>query len=288
MTGVKTRIGVVGLDGTAVDCATSRTAELESILKWAHYSGKSTGIVTTTRVTHATPSAAYAHVLDREWETFDGDKFNSTLYNQGCTDIASQLIDNCHFMNVVFGGGRKNFLRIIDSDYLDPTKKGKRIDERNLIDEWNQKMSEKNKRHKFLWNLTDFNALKADQYEHVFGMFNYDHMSYELDRVKDNLEPSLIEMTDKAIEILSANPNGFFLLVEGGNIDQAHHQSLAKKALHEYVVFDEAIGVGLNKTSKDDTLLIATADHSHMFTIGGYGIRGLDIFGNNLVHFENN
>lgn len=101
MTGVKTRISVIGLDGTANDCASLTSAKLESVLKWAHYAGKSTGIVTNTRLTHATPAGAYAHVLDREWEAYDGKKFGKDLYNQGCRDIASQFVDeNAHMINV--------------------------------------------------------------------------------------------------------------------------------------------------------------------------------------------
>lgn len=97
---MKTGISVIGLDGSAVDCETSKNAELDSILKWAHYSGKSTGIVTNTRVTHATPAASYAHSLDREWEAYDGKKFGEELYKQGCRDIASQLVENNSFIKV--------------------------------------------------------------------------------------------------------------------------------------------------------------------------------------------
>ena len=70
LTGVKTRIGVLGLDGRAVDCPTSKGAELDSMLKWAHHAGKSVGLVTTSRITHATPGGSYAHVPDRDWEAF--------------------------------------------------------------------------------------------------------------------------------------------------------------------------------------------------------------------------
>lgn len=86
-------------------------------------------------------------------------------------------------------------------------------------------------------------------------------------------------MTQKAIELLSINKNGFFLLVEGGKIDHAHHASNARRSLDEFVKFDEAIGLAMQKTSEADTLLVVTADHSHEFNIGGYGVRGNPLFG---------
>ena len=91
-------------------------------------------------------------------------------------------------------------------------------------------------------------------------------MDYELDRVEKNPieEPSLINMTNKAIELLSTNPNGFFLLVEGGKIDHGHHNSYAQYALTDFVVFDGAIDEALHKTSENETLIVVTADHSHV------------------------
>ncbi len=166
---------------------------------------------------------------------------------------------------LIFGGGRNKFLTNEDSDYFEKNKKGHRADTRNLINEWSTQMSSRNLNHKFIWNLTEFYDLKPNQHQHILGLFSYDHMSYELDRVENRLqEPSLAEMTNKAIEILETNPNGYFLFVEGANIDKAHHASMAKKSLHEFVQFDNTIGVGMNKTLEDDTLLIVTADHSHV------------------------
>ena len=100
----------------------------------------------------------------------------------------------------------------------------------------------------------------------ILGLLNYDHMQYELDRVATNplREPSLIEMTNKAIDLLSTNPKGFFLLVEGGRIDHAHHASQAQYSLNDFVAFDGAVETALNKTSSDDTLIVVSADHSHV------------------------
>ena len=101
LSGVKTRAGIVGYDGNAVFCDCNSTKEakkLDSILKLAHKAGKSVGIVTTTRVTHATPASAYAHSANRDWETYD-ENFQK-FFNLGCRDIASQLIEDNHFIDV--------------------------------------------------------------------------------------------------------------------------------------------------------------------------------------------
>ena len=85
-----------------------------------------------------------------------------------------------------------------------------------------------------MWNLTDFERLDTNnEYDHILGLFSHRHMLYESERVTKNPaeEPSLIEMTKKAIKILSRNPNGYFLLVEGGRIDHGHHSSNARRAL---------------------------------------------------------
>lgn len=90
-------------------------------------------------------------------------------------------------------------------------------------------------------------------------------MNYESDRVtSSDKEPSLIEMTEKAIQILRKNPNGYLLFVEGGRIDQAHHDNNARRALDDLVVFDNAIGKTVEMVSLEDTLIVVTADHSHV------------------------
>merc|ERR1712135_238982 len=87
------------------------------------------------------------------------------------------------------------------------------------------------------------------------------------------------EMTEKAIQILQKDPDGYFLFVEGGRIDHGHHGSEAYSSLHDWVAFDEAIQTALDMTSEDDTLIVVTADHSHTFMFGGEAQRGNPIFG---------
>lgn len=76
-------------------------------------------------------------------------------------------------------------------------------------------MRNQNLNAKFIWNKTDFMKLKPYEYDHVLGLLNFDHMQFEIDRKESNDEPTLAEMTKKAIELLRTNPRGFYLLVEG-------------------------------------------------------------------------
>ncbi len=135
--------------------------------------------------------------------------------------------------------------------------------------------------HAFVWNVSDFMALQPGKADHILALLNYDHMDFELDRKADE-EPSLTQMVKKSIEILKRNPKGFYLLVEGGKIDHGHHNGIAQQALKDFVAFDEAIAEGLHMTDELETLSVVTADHSHVFTIGGYNKRGNNIF--NINH----
>lgn len=205
------------MDGRAIDCPTSLTSKLESILKWAQKAGKSTGIVTTTRVTHATPSSSYASIFDREMESFDGKNFRQEHYDQGCRDIAYQLYEQAEKINVVFAGGLRKF--------LNQTLGGDRVDGLNLIEMWEKKMQDAKRDHTFFQTYKEFNntVLVDKKYAtnnyHILGLMNKDHLKYDFIRQQDLDEPSLVEMTERAIKILEQNPNGYFLLVEGGRID---------------------------------------------------------------------
>jgi len=135
-------------------------------------------------------------------------------------------------------------------------------------------------RSTYVWNRDQFNALDVQAVDHVLGLFSPSHMAYEQDRAKDPAgEPSLSEMTEKAIDILKKNEKGFVLMVEGGRIDHAHHEVNAQRALTETIEFANAVSVALRKTDRRDTLIIVTADHSHVFTIAGYPTRGNSIIG---------
>ncbi|KAG8142233.1 hypothetical protein E2320_006175 [Naja naja] len=254
------------------------TAQVTSILKWAKAAGKSVGIVTTTRVNHATPSAAYAHSADRDW--YSDNEMPPEALQQGCKDIAHQLFENIPDIEVIMGGGRKYMFpkNTSDVEYPEEEKyKGTRLDNRNLVQEWGD-AKPKDKKALYLWNRAGLMELNPAQVDYLLGLFEPIDMMYELNR-NNQTDPSLTEMVMVAIRILQKNPRGFFLLVEGGRIDHGHHEGKAKQALHEAVEMDRAIGEAGILTSSEDTLTVVTADHSHVFTFGGYTTRGNSIFG---------
>ena len=86
-------------------------------------------------------------------------------------------------------------------------------------------------------------------------------------------------MTSKAIDILDNNDKGYFLVVESGRIDHGHHAGSAYNALTDTIEFSNAVQAAINNTNPEDTLILVTADHSHVFTIAGYPKRGNPILG---------
>jgi len=278
LTGRKTKAGFVGVGSGAIrgNCASSKELHLRSALELSESIGMSSGIVTTTRLSHATPAASYAHAPERYWESDIG--LTDEARQNGCSDIAAQLIDFPFGdgIEVALGGGRIKFL---PKDATDPeganTQDGRR-DRRNLAQEWTQKYPNST----YIWNHDQFDSVDPKTTDHLLGLFNSSHMQYEADRSEDpGGEPSLAQMTRLAIEILSRNSKGYFLLVEGGRIDHAHHLNNAYRALHDGLALADAVGVADEMTSHDDTLIIVTADHSLPFTIAGYTTRGNPILG---------
>uniref|UniRef100_A0A3Q3MQK0 Alkaline phosphatase n=1 Tax=Labrus bergylta TaxID=56723 RepID=A0A3Q3MQK0_9LABR len=276
--GVKTNLNVIGVNAAARNgiCKTQKGNEVTSILKWAKDAGKSVGIVTTTRVQHATPATSYAHSASRKWYS-DAD-VPAGAKKDGCTDISSQLLNNTD-IDVIIGGGRKYMTPQYtkDPEYpADFSSRGKRRDGRNLIEEWKNMKREKVAR--YVWNKNDFDAVDPETTDYLMALFEPGDLRYEAER-DPRMDPSIIETTEKAIRILQKNPKGFFLLVEGGRIDQAHHDGRAYMALHETVALDNAIAKGLELTKEQETLTIVMADHSHPFTLNGFPFRGQSILG---------
>ncbi|HXH69309.1 MAG TPA: alkaline phosphatase [Pyrinomonadaceae bacterium] len=281
ITGVKTDEGVLSVNQMVVrgDYRTVKGNETKTFLEMAEEAGKSTGIVSTARLTHATPGACYAHSPDRDWE---GDKDvldrSKDAANAKFPDIARQLIEFNYGdgLEVALGGGRSKFLPkdAPDPEYADKT--GERIDGRNLTGEW----AAKYKNSAYVWNKAQFDQIDTKKTKHLLGLFERSHMQYEFDRPKDKGgEPSLSEMTAKAIDVLSNNRKGYFLMVEAGRIDHAHHDGNAFRALTDTVELSNAVRTALSKVNLDETLIIVTADHSHVFTLAGYPARGNNILG---------
>ena len=238
--------------------------------------GKKVGLVSTARITHATPAAAYAHIPERTWEGYDSIYFGSKYADEGCVDIAYQLVTHSPPIDLIFGGGRRYFYPNTTVDFENTTLFNSRTDGRSLVDDyWSGD---------FIWNRTEMRKIKLGTKRPILGLFERDHMQYETDRlINKNDEPSLTEMTQFALEHFLKFDQGFFLLIEGGRIDHGHHETRARYALDEYVEFDNAIGKAkeILKESNllDDTLMVVTADHSHVFTFGAYSSRGSNILG---------
>ncbi|XP_005326547.2 intestinal-type alkaline phosphatase [Ictidomys tridecemlineatus] len=275
--GVKANYKTIGLSAAARfdQCDTTRGNEVISVMYRAKKAGKSVGVVTTTRVQHASPAGTYAHTVNRNWYS-DADMPASAL-QEGCQDIATQLISNMD-INVILGGGRKYMFPngTSDPEYPgDVNQTGVRLDGRNLVQEWLQK----HQGARYVWNRQQLiQASQNSSVTYLMGLFEPVDTKFDIYRNPD-LDPSLMEMTEAAIRVLSRNPRGFYLFVEGGRIDRGHHEGTAFLALTEAVMFDSAIDKAGQLTSDQDTLTLVTADHSHVFSFGGYTLRGSSIFG---------
>ena len=281
-TGVKTRIGLISVSEATVpgDCDSAVGNELQTFLELAEQHGLATGIVSTARLTHATPAANYAHSAAR---SFESDADIASRENPGeCVDIARQLIEfaannpGSDGLEVALGGGRGAFLP--DRDGADPEDggAGRRLDGRDLTQEW----VERHENAAYVWNTGQFAAIDPESTSHLLGLFESSHMEYELDRETDAAgEPSLSELTAKSIEMLSRNPDGYYLNVEAGRIDHAHHEISPRRALVDTIEFAKAVQTAYEMVDLSETLIIVTADHSHVFTIAGYPHRGNPILG---------
>lgn len=271
MTGVKMKNEVISMssgtnayrpDGTQyVDangnstCEPGNGAAVPTLLELMKAQGYAAGVVSTTRITHATPATTYAHVCNRNGEN----------------TIAAQMVPNTASFNaalgdgidVVLGGGLRHFLPTSVSN-------GRRTDNRNLVEEM------KTAGYQYVTNTGELLATPNTTGK-LLGLFNTSDMNYELDR-NPQVEPSLSEMTGKAIDVLSQHDKGFFLMVEGGRIDHALHASNAKRAIIDGIAFDNAIKLALEKMEALDpglknTLVVVTADHDHTLVINGYAER---------------
>ncbi len=270
-TGVKTGIGVInmGADQGVEACKTPEKLP-RTFAEIARAQGMGVGVVTTTRITHATPAAVYGHVPFRDWEGADR-AYPVAARASGCKDLAAQLVGFKGGLDVVLGGGRARF--------LPAGKGGTRDDGRNLVDEWQAAWPQ----GRFVADAKGLRALSAKGTGPVLGLFNPDHVSFEHDR-KDNAEPGLPEMARFALAKLEAGKaarggKGYYLMIEGGRIDHAHHASNPYRALKEAQIFSATVAEVLKTVNLDETLVLVTADHSHVFTMAGYPARGNDILG---------
>ncbi|KGK01194.1 alkaline phosphatase [Thalassotalea sp. ND16A] len=228
---------------------------VETILEKAKAQGKATGLVSDTRITHATPAAFASHQPHRSFEA----------------TIAEELIESGN-VDVMLSGGARVFLpQSIKTDTHERSvmaalgapdsiyKKSKRRDNRNLLVE---------AKDSYGYQLAfDNNQLEQAQGDKLLGLFAnsgmLDGIAYTECKADNSCsQPSLKDMTLKALELLSTDPDGFFLMIEGGQIDWAGHVNDAGWMLHELLKFDEAVDAVYEWVKdRSDTLVVVTADH---------------------------
>ncbi|MFH1613753.1 MAG: alkaline phosphatase [Planctomycetota bacterium] len=188
---------------------------LFTLLEYFKINDKSTGLVTTTFMTHATPAAFAAHQPSR--------------------GNLPQIADN-YFRNsrptVLFGGGHDDF---------NPAKA-------------------KAAGYMVVTNLAELQNINTETARMVTGVFGNGHLPFEVDGLGEL--PHLSQMVDMALKILADDPEGFFLMVEGGRIDHAGHNNDILRNIHETLEFDRTVARAVNwARDRKDTLVLVTADH---------------------------
>ena len=259
-TGLVTGIGAINIQpgNEAAGCRDNSEPGPVKIMDFAEAAGLSTGIVSSARITHATPAAVYAHAESRGFERYK-DMPKGAL-EIGCLDIAEQLVMSD--IDIALGGGRRAFVA------------GSRGSDVSLIDIWTDRGDE----YVYVDDAKSLGELAPSAGEQVLGLFSKSHLPYHVDR-KASEDPSLSELTLAAIENLEGRDTGYFLMVEAGRIDHAHHQTNAYRALTDTVELAASVQAAYERTDPNETLILVTADHSHVFTIAGYPERGNPILG---------
>jgi alkaline phosphatase len=246
-------------------CAAGNGAPAPTILELAKAHGMAVGAITTTEATHATPASTYAHSCHR-----NSGYAIAVQAVPGGAGYNAALGDG---LDVLMGGGRHHF-----TPYNAQNNPKGRADGRDLLAEFAA--------HGYTVATDRAQMAEAKPGRKFVGLYaKQDHLAYELERSARNprgeaaTQPSLSEMTDKAISLLSANSAGFFLMVEGGKIDHALHDSNVKNALVDLIAFDDAIQTAIDRMARLDpglhnTLIVVTADHDHTLAFNGTPLRG--------------
>lgn len=243
--GVKTNNGILGCDRSTVFGDSLTQKPVSSILELARKAGYSTGLITTTLLCHATPAAFYTHRANRSW------------YDQISGDLVGKGID------VLMGGGRDYFIPkgAIDEE----GSPSKRNDSRNIIQEL------RNQGYAYAYDTAGFKQIDPLKTDKLLCLFNAGDMQFEYNRAKDKAgEPGLWEQTAKALQILSRNKKGFFLMVESGIVDHAAHSHLTREFLWEGAACDKTVGVAMDFARKNrDTL---KGEQEIFYITGGKGV----------------
>lgn len=282
--GVKVNYGMLNVVASipryTCDYEKNNSTELDGLMKWAQDAGKATGIVTNTRITHASPAASYAKSATRGWEN-DAEVVSDKCDPEKTIDIATQMVHSEVPKNykVILGGGRRNFRPTDVTD--EEGSRGYRTDGKDLIEEWAAVHKDMGVAS-YVWNREGLLGTNLEKTDYLLGLFEASHLKYNLQVQQQNVgsvEPTLAELTEVAIKMLQKSDEGYVLFVEGGLIDLAHHDTRARIALDETVEFSKAIERARKLTSEEDTLIVVSSDHSHVMTYNGYTKRGQDVLG---------
>lgn len=253
--GLKTNQGTIGKDVNGNNVKTLSEAAREH--------GMKTGIITTTRLTHATPAAFAAHNISRDNEN----------------EIADDFLDSG--FDFFAGGGIRHFIpasmKIENGDGIGKTIKSKRKDEKNLLKAFKDKGYTT---YIGMKGAKNFKSADFSKQNKVFAAFTYNHMPYEVERMNQYKDvPSIAEMTRAGIDVLNKGDKGFFLMVEGGRIDHAAHANDPVSVIWDTIAFDDAVKTAYEflKQHKEQTLIVVVGDHE----TGGMGL-GMDSMGYKL------
>ncbi|XP_011182967.1 alkaline phosphatase [Zeugodacus cucurbitae] len=280
LTGVKSNGLMLGVNAKVNynNCTASMDPanHLTSLYDWAQAAGKASGFVTTTSLTHASPSGGYAHVANRQWQC-DADVLEYDNDPNTCTDMAQQLISQQpgRRLDVLMGGGMGKFLPNTITDFFG--NRGERLDGRNLLTRWQNL----HPNGAITRNRDELLRVNITKVSNIMGLYGSRLMEYHL-KADDN-QPTLAEMTGVALAYLGQKPNGYFIFIEGGLIDYGNHENKLALALDEILEFDKAIQLARAMTDPAETLIVVTADHGHPLSMAGFSERGTDILGLNEV-----
>ncbi len=233
--GVKSYNGSISMSDPKWE-KSKKARELETLADLAKAQGKSVGIITTTRITHATPACYFAHVLNRNSDS----------------EIAQQRLES--HVDLWIGRGRNHFFTKSIGE--------KRSDGRNILNLMKEKGA---------YTPSSLDQIKKIENldNQILALFSDSHIEY---KQTGKSEAKLDDMVKEAIRLLSQNPKGYFLLVEGGRVDHASHINHEERMMAEMVDLDDAIGYAMDNVNLDDTLIVLTADHETAgVAISGYG-----------------
>jgi alkaline phosphatase len=315
-TGVKCKSAVLGVGeglrrGHCEDVPANMAETFAETVK--AYQQKKIGVISTARLTHATPGGVYAHIEDRNvessrpsaadepaaagteaWELFHTRTDTTEASCADSKDIATQLIDAMlgGRVDIALGGGRSQFLpsTVIDEEGA----AGVRVDGVDLIERFRRGGGD------YVWNRAGLDALALETdassssgggggggwgTRPVIGLFEPSHMMYDYDRnsagAAEDDEPALWELTKAAIDYLerASGDAGYFLMVEGGRVDHSLHDGNLFRSMTDGLAYQAAVQYAADRTSDQDTLIVSTADHSHVLEMNGYCGRGSPING---------